>query len=111
MWYHTGFDFSIPSLCPDVENNILNNFSSTIATVNGTGSQTANLAILRAQLDGLPLMAQQVMGFYKGWLWTSQISCNLASSLAELRLIRLVAYPEAIFEVITLQNFLAHVGG
>ena len=42
-------------------NNITNNFSLTIATVNGTGSQTANLAILRTLFKmGIPVNGKNI---------------------------------------------------
>lgn len=42
-------------------NTIINNFSLTIATVNGTGSQTANLAILRTLFKmGIPVNGKNI---------------------------------------------------
>ena len=53
---------AVPETAPVVDPNaIVNDFSIVVATVNGTGSQTANLAILRSLFKmGIPVNGKNI---------------------------------------------------
>ncbi len=54
-------DVAVPAAAPSVATRVVNDFSIQVATVNGSGSQTANLVLLRSLFQmGLPVSGKNM---------------------------------------------------